>query len=149
MRDWNHDGNEDYWDDVFYFEQVEQDYHSLDEPDTFEKITGMFTFENVSITLLEAAIRLWSSKYKDIIYHNDKQPIEFAKNKFAQYVIKTYYRPKTIDIYPNKSLFYSSKKSLLGLWTNEDMPRVLSQTNDTSISERSYTGSIRKNQNRS
>ena len=36
MRDWNHDGNEDYWDDVFYFEQVERDYHSLDEPDTFD-----------------------------------------------------------------------------------------------------------------
>lgn len=106
-------------------------YLSLCIPN-IDKITDMFTFENVSITLLEAAIRLWSSKYKDIIYHNDKQPIEFAKNKFAQYVIKTYYRPKTIDIYPNKSLFYSSKKSLLGLWTNEDMPRVLSQ-NDCDI----------------
>lgn len=94
--------------------------------DNIEKITGMFTFENVSIPRLEANIRLWSTKFKDIIYHNDHQPEEFKENEFAQYVIRTYYRPKTIDIYSNKSMFYSSKKSLLGLWTKEDMQNALS-----------------------
>ena len=28
MRDWNHDGNEDYWDDIYYMENIESYYHN-------------------------------------------------------------------------------------------------------------------------
>ena len=43
MYDLNHDGNEDYWDDVFYLEEVERESHSLDNPDSYDldgEVTG-------------------------------------------------------------------------------------------------------------
>lgn len=36
MRDWNQDGKDDYWDDIFYLDQIERDDHSLDNLDTFD-----------------------------------------------------------------------------------------------------------------
>ena len=26
MRDWDHDGDEDYWDDVYYYENIERPF---------------------------------------------------------------------------------------------------------------------------
>ena len=36
MYDLNHDGNEDYWDDVFFLEHMEREDHSLDDTDDFD-----------------------------------------------------------------------------------------------------------------
>lgn len=95
--------------------------------DGIDDITDMFGFEKVSLVRLEAAIRKWSSHYSNIVFHNDRLPDTFEKNVFAQYIIKTYFRPKTIDFYPNKSVFYSSKKSLLNLWSHEDILNLSSE----------------------
>ena len=43
MRDWNHDGNEDYWDDVFYFEQVERDYQFDLDSDEDDELGGGYS----------------------------------------------------------------------------------------------------------
>ena len=55
MRDWNHDGNEDYWDDIYYMENIESYYHNdeakindEDDDDIDELVDGLLTGANYS-----------------------------------------------------------------------------------------------------
>lgn len=89
--------------------------------DNLFQIDDMFSYENVSLTKLETAIRKWGSHYKELVFHNGILPTQFSKNDFAKYIIQNFYSPTHIIIYPNKEMFYSSKKSFLNLWQENEI----------------------------
>lgn len=110
--------------------------------DDIDNTTDIFGFEKVSFLRLEAAIRKWASLRGNIVFHNDNLPDSFKSNVLAQYIIKTFFRPKTIDLYPNKSAFYSSKKSLLNLWSHEDMLNLTSEKQKDKLAQAKEAQSI-------
>ena len=40
MRDWNHDGDEDYWDDVYYLENIEREENEDDDDENYDDYSG-------------------------------------------------------------------------------------------------------------
>lgn len=91
--------------------------------DDINKMKGTFTIEDISLRRLEENIRKWAAqpKHKELIFHNESLPKEFDKNEFAKHVIHNFYRPTKIRIFPKKNVFFSSKKSLLNLWSQREI----------------------------
>lgn len=72
--------------------------------------------EDTNIERLKQSLLLWGRKYRSFSFMNGNAPEYLRKKEVSYYIVSTYYTPTTMDFYPNKCMFYSRKKSLLGAW---------------------------------
>lgn len=74
---------------------------------------------DINIEKLKEFIIKWSAQKHSIIFWNGNLSQYLLKKPVADHFVRTYYHPGSMTIYPNKCMFYSSKKSLLGVWSND------------------------------
>ena len=74
------------------------------------------TYEDVSVQKLKRSLLAWGKKYQSFSYVNGDIPENLKNKEVALHLVQQYYRPTTMDIYPNKGMFFSSRKSLLRAW---------------------------------
>ncbi len=75
--------------------------------------------EDLKIEKLKQSMLLWGKKYHIFSFMNGNPPEYLRKKDVAYHIVLTYYSPTTMVIYPNDSMFYSGKKSLLGAWDDK------------------------------
>lgn len=78
-------------------------------------------YEDINIEKLRQSLLAWGKKYKSFSFINDNPPEYLRKKDVAYHIVISYYSPATMEIYPNSGMFYSSKKSLLGVWSPNDI----------------------------
>ena len=74
------------------------------------------TYEDVDLVRLKNSLLSWGNKTPKIEYFNGHIPNSISEAELTIHFINEYYKPTDIVLYPNKGVFYSSEKSLLGLW---------------------------------
>lgn len=72
--------------------------------------------EDINIDRLKQSLIMWGERYRSFSFINGKAPNSLVEKVVAYHITMNYYTPLTIEVYPNKGMIYSSKKSLLGVW---------------------------------
>ena len=75
--------------------------------------------EDLNIEKLKRSLLAWGNKYSTFSFMNGNPPENLKKKEVAYHIVMTYYSPTNMIIYPNKCMFYSRKKSLLGAWDDK------------------------------
>lgn len=75
--------------------------------------------EDLKIEKLKQSLLAWGNKYSTFSFMNGNPPENLRKKEVAYHIVMTYYSPTTMVIYPNDCMFYSRKKSLLGVWDDK------------------------------
>lgn len=78
--------------------------------------------EDIKKERLKTYLLSLGNKHHTFSFINDNPPEYLRKDDVAYNIVSSYYTPSTMVIYPNKSMFYSSKRSLLGAWNEENDP---------------------------
>ena len=78
-----------------------------------------FTQDDIDMKRLESNIRSMAAKTSRFILFNGNVPKDLMEREMDYHYFSNYYKATYIIIYPNKNIFYSSKKDLLGLWSND------------------------------
>ena len=76
--------------------------------------TGDFNLERLKQSLIR-----FGSKYHTFSFVNGISPDYLIKSDVSHHIVLTYYSPSTMEIHPNRNMFYSGKKSLLGAWNHK------------------------------
>ena len=90
----------------------------LDNCLDLHSISEYFTQDNIDLKRLENKIRTWAAESIRYVLPNGYIPENIAKDEIKNHYFANYFKPKYIILYPNKGVFYSSKKDLLGLWSD-------------------------------
>lgn len=95
-------------------------------PGTSDAILGLFINEieskefiqadDIDLEKLKHSLLRFGASYRSFSFWNGNPPDYLKEKPVAHHIVITYYSPSTMEIYPNSSMFYSSKKSLLGAW---------------------------------
>lgn len=98
-------------------------------PGPNDTILGMFVenieskdyikVEDLKIDRLKQSLLSWGRKYHTFSFYNGNSPEFLKKYDVSHHIVLTYFSPTSMEIYPNNCVFYSSKKSLLGLWDDK------------------------------
>ena len=75
-----------------------------------------FTFEDVDLEKLKNVMLTWGQKRKIVENINGVIPKIIRESAIALHFVRSYYTPTNIKLFPNNDVFYSSSKSLLGVW---------------------------------
>ena len=106
-------------------------------------------FEDINIEKLKQSLLMWGRKYRSFSFFNDNPPEKLRKKDVALHIVLSYYSPAAMEIYPNSSMFYSSKKSLLGAWSPIDSstnqrPEEIAQKAESPIVYANTFGSLKR-----
>jgi hypothetical protein len=85
-----------------------------------DTVGEFFTIENADLNRLKMSIRSWAERTNSVNFDNGLMPDEYKEYDVVQHFIYNYYSPVKIVIFPNKNVYYSSKKDLLGIWPDKD-----------------------------
>ena len=75
--------------------------------------------EDIQIERLKQSLIRFGNKYRTFSFVNGNSPDYLNKNDVSHHIVLSYYSPSTMEVYPNSSMFYSRKKSLLGAWNDK------------------------------
>lgn len=75
--------------------------------------------EDISIERLKRSLILLGRKYQTFSFMNGNPPKYLREREVSYHIVLNYYSPSAMEIYPNFGMFYSSKKSLLGVWDDK------------------------------
>ncbi len=96
-----------------------------------------FSFEDVDIERLKKALLVGGHKMEKVENVNGYIPQNILRSKMALHFVSNYYTPTNIKFFPNKGVFYSSEKSLLGVWkmdmVHDDLRERVSQDTESPV----------------
>lgn len=105
--------------------------------------------EDIDIGRLKISLLAWGKKYHTFTFWNGNTPDYLQKKDVAHHIVISYYSPTTMEIYPNDSMFYSRKKSLLGVWDEKTLspdqkPEEVAQRSESPIVYANTFDSLKK-----
>ena len=94
--------------------------------------------EDINIDKLKKSLLMWGRKYNSFYFMNGNPSKILREKEVSLHIALSYYSPTEMEIYPNDSMFYSSKKSFLGVWNPNDIspnqkPEEIAQRAESSI----------------
>ena len=94
--------------------------------------------EDINIDKLKKSLLMWGRKYNSFYFMNGNPSKILREKEVSLHIALSYYSPTEMEIYPNDSMFYSSKKSFLGAWNPNDIspnqkPEEIAQRAESSI----------------
>ena len=72
--------------------------------------------DDINFDKLKTLLLRWGKRYTSYTYYNGMFPAYLNGHIFASHIVRTYYSPYTMRIYPNKNMYYSSERSMIGAW---------------------------------
>lgn len=107
-----------------------------------------FTFEDVDLERLKKVLQTWGQRQEKVEYINNYIPHNIRQSELALHFVKNYYIPTEIKLFPNKGVFYSSDKSLLGEWkidlVNDNLREQVAQNTESPVVFKKTFESLKK-----